>query len=88
MGPKSRVWGIILGVRGFYFGAILEVWAGCSFQVRFGRRFGRLLGGLRGQHNPYLRPKMGSSGSPDGINIDAKIAQFLDAFEIRLWIGI
>ena len=88
MGPKSGVWGIILGGRGLYFGAILGVWAGCGFQVRFGRRFGRLLGGLRGQHGANLRPKMGPSGSQNGINIDAKIAQFLDAFEIRLWMGI
>ena len=76
MGPKSGVWGIILGV-----------WAGCGFQVRFGRRFGRLLGVLRDQHGPNLRPKTGPSGSQNGINIDAKIAQFLDAFEIRLWMG-
>ena len=27
------------------------------------------------------------SGNQNGINIDAKIAHFLDDFEIRLWMG-
>ena len=87
MGPKSVVWGIILGGRGLYFGAILGVWAGSGSQMRVGRRSWRLLGDFMNQDGSNLRPKMAPSWSQNGIKIVAKIESFFDAFENQIVMG-
>ena len=83
------MWGLgpHLGGRGCQFGSILVVWAGSGSQVHLGRRFGRLLGDFKSQDGSNLRPKMAPSWSQNGINIDAKIESFFDAFENRFVIG-
>jgi len=51
--------------------------------MRPGRRFGRLLGNFKRQDGSNLRPKRGPSWSQNGIKIDAKIDQKVDAFQHR-----
>ena len=61
-----------------HFGIILGVWAGSGSQVRFGRRFERLLGEFKSQDGSNLKPKMFPSWTQNSRKTKTKIYNFSD----------